>query len=122
MDNLNKKAKCVNNEGFSFITIGKVYEIVSESRDYIVVKNDRGISKRYGKNRFNIIQEASVAVVQEKPMKKEKVEAQKTVVCKIPSHLLEFDKKYKVIKEDEDNYLVKAKDGKEYWQAKKRFE
>ena len=113
------KAKCLDSEGFRFLTRGKIYEIHSVTRDFVFIINDSGVTKRYGKNRFKLIEDESKV---EKPKVEEKPK-EKLVVCKIPSHgSLEYNKKYKVLSEDENNFLIKDEGGTNMWFSKKRFE
>jgi len=76
-----KEIKCINNEGFSLITVGKKYEIKNESRDFYYIINDAGVEKRYGKGRFEVVKEKEKKEPEPKP---EKVVKPKGVVCVFP--------------------------------------
>lgn len=52
-----KKVICVDNSGFNLISLNKIYEVISSTRDYYFIKNDANVEKRYGKARFQIVKE-----------------------------------------------------------------
>jgi len=107
-----KKIKCINAEGFSLITLNKVYDVVSESRDYYYIKNDGNVEKRYGKSRFKEVENTNskAEIKQEAPKTKPKTEEKpKGVICKFgKGSLLIYNKVYypKGLTADKGHYII----------------
>lgn len=100
-----KTIKCIDATGFALITVGKDYEVVSESRDYYHIVNNGGVEKRYGKPRFEEVkaktskEKPEVTVVTEKKPKEKPV----TVVCKLPKgDVVKYNETYTPIGESDD--------------------
>lgn len=122
------KVKCINPEGFAFLSKNKIYDIVEESRDYYYIRNNSNIIKRYGKSRFELIKEVVLEKIQTEAKPKYVPKAKKEepklslVVCKLATTNLSFDKKYQVISETARHYEIKGDDGEVSLFLKQRFE
>lgn len=56
-----KRVKCVNNYTVpQVLTVGKVYEVIHEGKEYYQVKDDDGIESHYTKNRFEVVSDEVV--------------------------------------------------------------
>lgn len=117
------KVKCINNEGFSLITVNKIYEVVEETRDYYYIRNNSKTVKRYGKNRFEVVPEVVEAKeVAPKKAPVEKKPAKKMVVCKLPTDGLTFGQKYEVLETLDKHYRIKDDNKESSEFLIKRFE
>lgn len=102
---------CKDDKGFRNIKNGEEYKVENSTRDFYYIRNERGVLKRYGKNRF--------AIKEEKPKKKttvieKKIEEPipKTVICKVPSlNKLAYNKKYTVKKATDTHFELEGVDG-----------
>ena len=54
-----KKLKCLNTRGTTFLTYGKTYDCLYESKYYYKILNDTGDKWNYDKDRFKVIEEES---------------------------------------------------------------
>ena len=54
-----KKLKCLNTRGTTFLTYGKIYDCLCESKYYYKILNDSGDKWNYDKDRFKVIEEES---------------------------------------------------------------
>lgn len=122
MSVVTKKIKCIDSKGFNFISNDTIYPIIKETRDFYYITNNSGMNKKYGKKRFELVE--NPAVVEEKP-KPKPVRKKTTVLCMIPSYnKLLYKKEYTVIREDKnnkDNYMVLGENKEEISVSKKRF-
>jgi hypothetical protein len=106
------KVRCIDATGFSLITVGKEYEVTSESRDYYHIINNYGAEKRYGKQRFEPVAtkktaKADVVESEEKPVavqaKREPKPKPVGVICKFPKgSIVKFNETYVPIGETSD--------------------
>jgi hypothetical protein len=108
-----EKIKCINAEGFSLITLNKVYEVVNSSRDYYYIKNDANIEKRYGRSRFELVTKPTKIEEVVKPVPKPKVEQPKPkgLICKFGKGTqLLYNKVYypKGITDDNSHYIIEV--------------
>lgn len=120
-----KIVKCINPEGFVFLSINKEYEVVEESRDYYYIRNNNNVIKRYGKSRFEEVglpTQKDPVVPKIPKVKKEKGVKVHNVICKIATLNLTFDKKYEVISETERHYCIMSDNNKQESFLKARFE
>ena len=113
-----KKAKVIDNSGFNYISLGTVYNIEKETRDYYYITNDVGIVKRYGRARFEDVEEKPVV----KKVKKEKPVVE-VLTCKFPKYnVLSFNQKYEVLRSSGDKVIVIGDNKEESEVLRKRFE
>jgi hypothetical protein len=113
---MKQQVECVNASGFNYISENKKYDVIKETRDYVYIQNDAGMEKRYGKNRFNILET-------KEPRKKRK-ETSKTLKCIFPKYqICSLHKSYEVTKsEDEDKWKITGDDGGKHDVLKTRFD
>ena len=51
------KVRCIDNFGCRKLTLGKIYTVINEKKEYYKVENDAGIELPHYKNRFEIVKE-----------------------------------------------------------------
>ena len=109
---------CIDPSGFKFLTVKKKYKVHSSTRDFVYIANDTGSVKRYGKNRFQPIDN----IKKEEVIVKKQKDNKKKVICKIPTAgKLTYNKVYEVLNSTEHDYCIIDDLGNKLDFAIKRF-
>jgi len=117
-----KKVKCINNGKFNFITVGKVYNIEKETRDFYFISNDSSSRKRYGKSHFELVESKKKTEnkVGKPAVKREKT--QQIAICQFVKPGLTYKKKYPYTDSKDVNKISITNDrGEKSLELKKRF-
>jgi len=109
------KLKCINSK-FKNITVGKEYKVLTDSGNFVVIRNDKNIRAKYSKKYFKTIEDDQPVVA--KPTHKDP-----EWICVIPTKTLSYKKKYKLtpVKGEADYVEVVDNDRKKIKVLRKRF-